>query len=119
MKRSKEIVLVLSALAAGNLGCRQSEPTVRLSADNVYTNNHYVRGAGYYHAPYHAWFPFPYNSYVPGRGYYYGGSYNASPDQRTETISRPSPTAVSSAQSAHTAAVRRGGFGGSSRSTSS
>ena len=92
---------------------------MRLSADNVYTNNHYVPGAGYYHAPYHAWFPLPYNSYVPGRGYYYGGNYNPQPDQRTEIISRPSPTAVSQAQAEHRATVRRGGFGSSARGTSS
>ena len=119
MKRSREIVLVLSAVAAGTIGCRQSQPPLGLSAENVYTNNHYVPGAGYYHAPYYAWFPFPYNSYVPGRGYYYGGNYNHYPDERTEIASRPSSGAVTRAQAAHTAAVRRGGFGTSSRSTSS
>ncbi len=119
MRRSKEIVLVLSAMAAGTIGCRQSEPALRLSTENVYTNNHYVPGAGYYHAPYHAWFPFPYNAYMPGRGYYHGGNYNTFPDERNVTASQPTVGAVSRAESQHTAAVRRGGFGTSARSASS
>ena len=118
MKRSKEIVLVLSALAAG-AGCERSQPVMRLSADNVYTNNHYVPGVGYYHAPFHGWFPFPYNSYASGRGYYYGGNWNAAPDQQQVAASRPTADSVSHAQSTHTAAVRRVGFGGSTRGSSS
>ena len=118
MKRSERIILVLSgALAAGSVGCEKTERPMKLSAYNVYTNNHYVPGVGYYHAPYHAWFPFPYNAYAPGRGYYYGGNWNAYPSEQTVAASRPTPSAVSTAQTAHNETVRRGGFGSSPRRT--
>jgi hypothetical protein len=118
LKRSERIVLVLSgALAAGTVGCDQGEQAMRLSAENTYTNNHYVPGAGYYHAPYHAWFPFPYNSYSPGRGYYYGGNWNAYPDEGKEVASRPTVRGVSTAQTSHNETVKRSGFGSSSRRT--
>jgi hypothetical protein len=121
MKRSEKVVLVLSgAVASALAGCGgESDERVKLSPDNVYTNNHYVHGAGYYHAPFHAWYPYPFNAFTPNRGYYYGGTWNASPDERAIMASKPSPTAVSQAVTAHktqAAATRRGGFGSSSRS---
>ena len=93
-----------------------------LSPDNTYTNNYYVHGAGYYHAPYRAWYPYPYNSYLPGRGYYHGGQWTSNPDVGSVNASRPAPEAVRAAQVQHNTAragVRRGGFGGSSRLISS
>ena len=66
VKRSKAIVLVLSgALGASLVGCNNRHPAdrVTLSSSKTYTNNHYVRGAGYYHAPYGSWHPHPYNTY--------------------------------------------------------
>ena len=121
MKRSEQIVLVLSgAVASGLAGCGgDADDLARLSPDNVYTNNHYVRGAGYYHAPAHAWFPYPHNSYWPNRGYYYNGTWNAYPDERSLAATKPTAHAVTKASAehkAHTAATRRGGFGSSSRS---
>ena len=120
MKRSEKIVLVLSgAVASALVGCGQDDQLVKISPDMVYTNNHYVPGAGYYHAPFHMWYPYPYNSYRADRGYYYGGMWNAYPDQRNIAESKPSSYAVSKAtgeHKTHTSATRRGGFGSSSRS---
>lgn len=121
MKRSERIVLVLSgAVASTLLGCSREAPgLMKLSANSVYTNNHYVPGAGYYHAPFHAWYPFPHNSYSPNRGYYYGGTWNAYPDAQKVMASQPSAHAISKAnadQNSHSGGTRRGGFGSSSRS---
>jgi len=58
MKRSKCIRLILlGGLSVGALtGCEQ-KPAV--SAEQFYTNNFYIPGAGYYHAPFRAWYSFP------------------------------------------------------------
>jgi len=121
MKRSERIVLVLSgAVASALAGCGRDDELVKLSPDVVYTNNHYVPGAGYYHAPFHMWYPHPYNYYRADRGYYYGGTWNAYPDPQTVTGSKPSVHAINKAtveHKTHTSATRRGGFGSSSRST--
>ena len=125
MKRSRAIRLVLSGslAGAGLVGCGPEPPDV--TSDNVYTNNHYVSGAGYYHAPYQAWYPRPYNYYVPGRGYYHGGSWTPGPATHTTTASRPTSQAAQLASAQHHNATRsrwgttRGGFGGSSRSSTS
>jgi hypothetical protein len=81
----------------------------------AYTNNHYLPGAGYYHAPYHAWYPLPYNAYDPARGYYHGGVWTREPDENTLRVSQPDSTSVKKAQAAHDTTVRRSGFGSSSR----
>ncbi len=117
MKRSQQVILVLSgALTAAPLSCSRSPDQVELSSNSSYTNNHYVHGVGYYHAPYHAWFPFPYNSYAPGRGYYHGGTWSTEPHQSSVRVSQPAPSVVHTAQASHNNAVRRSGFGSSSRS---
>jgi len=117
MKRTERIVLVLSGAVAGALvGCDSND--LRLSTGTTYTNNHHVRGVGYYHAPFHAWYPYPYNTYDPVRGYYYGGQWNAYPALPGVTASQPTEHAVSQAKAGHQthmAATRRGGFGSSSR----
>lgn len=121
MKRSNKIVLVLSgALATAPIGCSNpSERSAAITPENTYTNNHHVSGAGYYHAPYYAWFPYPYNTFVPGRGYFHGGQWTQEPHQSAITASRPTPDSVRTAQAAHSSAVaKRGGFGASSRSRS-
>ncbi|HUR46571.1 MAG TPA: hypothetical protein VMZ27_11900 [Candidatus Saccharimonadales bacterium] len=121
MKRSQKVILVLSgALATSTIGCNRNggwgDDSSWLSSDNTYTNNHYVHGVGYYHAPYHAWFPYPYNSYQIGRGYYHGGTWSPEPNASPTTVSRPSVQATSSARSAYHSTTTRGGFGSSSRS---
>jgi len=128
MKRSGKVVLVLSgALAAGGLaGCDSSYdfPPPQVSADNTYTNNYYVRGVGYYHAPYRGWYPYPYNYYLPGQGYYHGGNWTSEPHPSTVAASQPTTESVHSANNKGSAAARSGsisrrGFGSSSHSTSS
>ena len=114
-------------------------PTV--DAATAYPMNHFLPGAGYYHAPYHAWFPMPFNYYVAGRGWFRGGQWRRAADaddnERREEqrvsgftssgssragriyTSRPSLEAVqranTGAATAHHANVIRGGFGSSSR----
>lgn len=121
MKRSRKILLVLSGtLASGTLvGCGPAYDSARLaeiSESGMYTNNYYVPGVGYYHAPYHAWFPYPHNYYDPSRGYYHGGIWTSTPERDAVTASHPSGSAVHSAHarahSVRSGAVARGGFGG-------
>jgi hypothetical protein len=107
----------------------------------AYPMNHFLPGAGYYHAPYHAWFPMPFNYHDNSRGWFRGGQWRTTPmeddaERRDEArtggfvagrgysgggrvlTSRPSLEAV---QRANTGAatqhanVIRGGFGSSSR----
>ena len=112
-------------------------PPPQVAAGQVYANNSFLPGAGYYHAPYHAWFPLPYNQHDT-RGWYRGGQWRAQPDDDDPNhgsfggggahvgasgftnASRPTPEAVAQANRAasnyHASTIRRGGFGGSLRS---
>ena len=100
MKKSSAVVLVISGAVLA--GCDSSSSG--WGSSQTYTNNHYVSGRGYYHAPYHAWYPFPYNHYDPvRRGYYHGGNYSSEPHVSAVTASRP-------AVASHSSGVRRGGF---------
>jgi len=112
MKRSQNIRLFLiGGLSAGALtGCSQ-RPAI--SSDNFYTNNFYVPGAGYYHAPFRAWYPLPYNQFNPdSRRYYYGGMWNPLPFESITNISNPTAEAAGLAQALRSD-ISRGGFGGS------
>lgn len=151
MRMSRE-VLTPMLVAAGALGLpllvglsrcseeRSEKAPTELSADQEVANNSFLPGVGYYHAPFHAWFPMPYNQFEPSRGYYRGGSWHKEKDDqddllpgralhtggiRSMPVSRPSEEAVSRANSAlraHSSAplghapagVTRGGFGSSS-----
>lgn len=117
MKRSKSIRLVLiGSLSAGALGgCgpsgNQPAPAV---VSSVYTNNHYVPGVGYYHAPFRAWYALPYNQYDPRtQRYYQGGQWLALPHQSITNISPPTAEAERMADARRTD-VQRHGFGGTS-----
>ena len=114
MKRSKSVRLFLiGTLATGLTGCNEKAP---VSAEGVYTNNFYVPGVGYYHAPFRAWFPRPYNDYdLQTRRYFYGGQWGAVPFENITNISPPTAESVALAEVQRTD-VSRGGFGGSSRS---
>ena len=110
MKRSKSIQLVLlGGLSTAILaGCDQ---TPSVNAQNVYTNNYYVPGAGYYHAPFRNWYPLPYNHFDTQKNqYFYGGQWGAQPFESITNISQPTPEAVQLAQASR-ADVSRGGFG--------
>ena len=117
MKRSRCIRLVLlGGLSAGALtGCNQSQ-TPEVRADNVYTNNYFVPGVGYYHAPFRAWYAQPYNHFDPQQQqYFFGGQWAPAPHQSITNISSPTGAAAQQAQAQRTD-VRRGGFGSTSRS---
>ncbi|MEI8290968.1 MAG: hypothetical protein WCH99_16000 [Verrucomicrobiota bacterium] len=111
MKRSQSIRLVLlGGLSAGALTGCQPKPSV--SAENVYTNNYFVPGAGYYHAPFRNWYSLPYNHFDrQNQRYFYGGQWGAQPFESITNISSPTPEAVQLAQAVRTD-VSRGGFGG-------
>ena len=90
-------------------GCAQ-KPSV--STENVYTNNYFVPGAGYYHAPFRNWYQLPYNHFDPQKNlYYYGGQWGVQPFESITNISSPTPEAVQVAQATRTD-ISRGGFGG-------
>ena len=111
MKRSKTIRLVLigSLTAAALSGC---EEKAAISPDCVYTNNYYLPGVGYYHAPFRAWYALPYNHFDPQtHHYFYGGRWGDAPMQSITNISAPIPAAAQQAESMR-ADISRGGFGG-------
>jgi hypothetical protein len=111
MKRSQSIRLILlGGLSSVALtGCEQ-KPSI--NTGNFYTNNFYVPGAGYYHAPFRSWYALPYNHFDPQtRLYYYGGKWDTKPFESITNISSPTTEAVTLAENARTD-VTRGGFGG-------
>ncbi len=71
-----------------------------VSEDQEYPNNTYVPGAGYYHAPYHSFFPYRYNYLDSGRGYYHGGSWWPQASTSNISSSRPTYAAAASARTA-------------------
>ena len=110
--------MLIGGLSAGALtSCGpQSSQQASISADNVYTNNFYVPGAGYYHAPFRAWYSFPYNHFDPQtRRYFYGGQWGEAPFQNITNISAPTPATARQAEAQRTD-VARGGFGSTSGS---
>lgn len=118
MKRSASIKLVLAGgVVAGALsGC--ARPT-RISTDSVYPNDYQVPGAGYYHAPFHAFYPQPYNFYdAAKKQYYYGGQWGPGPHQSIINVSAPTPAAAQVAE-AMRSDISRGGFGSTGRSSGS
>lgn len=116
MKRSRHVQLVLLGALSGCGPLGKLPPTI--STDAVYTNNFHVPGAGYYHAPFRAWYALPYNHYDAGKKqYYYGGQWGAAPHQSITNISAPTASAVQLVAATRTD-VTRGGFGSSSRSRS-
>lgn len=119
MKRSRSIRLVLlGGLSAGALtacapGTGQPPP---ISPEAVYTNNYYLPGAGYYHAPFRAWYPLPYNHFDPQRTqYFYGGQWAAAPCDSIINISAPTAEAARQTEAQRTDIIR-GGFGSTSGS---
>jgi len=111
MKRSHSIRLFLiGGLSAGTLtGCH---PKLSVSTENVYTNNFYVPGAGYYHAPFRNWYALPYNHFDTQKNlFFYGGQWGPQPFESITNISAPTPEAVQLAQTTRTD-ITRGGFGG-------
>ena len=114
MKRSRRVKLVLlGGVSAGALAACDFSPGNRSASTEVaYTNNYYIPGAGYYHAPFRAWYSRPYNYFDPQtKRYYYGGEWGLEPHQSITNISSPTAIAVQQVAATRTD-VRRGGFGG-------
>lgn len=99
-----------------------------------YQNNEYVPTIGYYHAPYHNFFFYPWNHYDTSHGYYRGGQWFPQMLSGSVPASRPSAEAMqrlralfaqqqqqqqpASTTSGHSSAFRYhtgSSFGGSSR----
>jgi len=129
MKRSRSVQLVLLGSLAALAGCdsgADDPPAPPVTSSETYTNNHYVPGAGYYHAHSHGWFPFPYNHFMSGRGYYQGGRWAPQPDGSGIAASTPTPDSARLAEAKRQASTpgrtssssstRRSGFGSSSHS---
>ena len=114
MKRSSNIRLILiTGLSAGALaGCGRSGPPP-ISTSNVYTNDFFVPGAGYYHAPFRAWFAYPYNYFDQQKNlYFFGGQWASLPNESITNISSPTAEAAAHVEAIRTD-VTRGGFGSS------
>jgi hypothetical protein len=121
MKKSTIVTMVLSSTLAG--GCDDRGAPGDWSAEsaaNTVTNNTYVPGRGYYHAPCNGWFPYPYNYYSPGLGYYHGGVYTPDPASDPVISSRPTAPGGGSRVRSGTSdpVVTRGGFGSSGHARS-
>lgn len=119
MKRSRSIRLILiGGLSAGTLSsCSPGGgQKAAISAENLYTNNYYVAGAGYYHAPFRAWYALPYNHFDPQtQRYFYGGQWGLAPFESITNLSAPRAEVAQQAEGRRTD-VTRGGFGRSSGS---
>lgn len=116
--------LSTAALAQG-VAHAQSTPTRTYALQgNAFTNDHYLAHAGYYHAPYRAWFPHRYNYFdSQQQKYFHGGQWSAQPHQSFTNISTPLPQAVAEAIAkqpkppVQSSSTTRSGFGSTSRSS--
>ncbi len=114
VKRTKNIhLLLIGGISSGALaGCAPGGPPV-VTTESVYTNDYYVPGAGYYHAPFRMWYPRPYNFFDPAtKRYFYGGQWGATAFESITNISSPLPHTAGYVEAVRTDVVR-GGFGGS------
>ena len=117
------MVLVLSGAILS--GCSRREESAKAAKDpQTLTNDTYIAGRGYYHSPFHGFFPFPYNYYAPGMGYYRGGRYHGQPDVNIPRPTLPGRASApdvmqaraerermqAQAQKQQSKSVRRGGF---------
>ena len=116
MKRSRNIRLVLlGGLSAGTLAGCNAPQRPSATAEDVYTNNYFLPGVGYYHAPFRAWYTYPYNHFnAEQRIYFYGGQWGPEPHRSITNISSPTVEAAQVAQATRSD-VPRGGFGSTSQ----
>ncbi|HZM06402.1 MAG TPA: hypothetical protein VFC44_25655 [Candidatus Saccharimonadales bacterium] len=124
MRKSAAVTLILS----GSLltGCDPNRNGIAphnadSANDAPYTNNTYHAGYGYWHAPYRAWYPYPYNYYSPGLGYYHGGGWSSAPEESSVAASsslvRGAGERITGARSS--SSITRGGFGSIGRGAAS
>ncbi|MDP3070690.1 MAG: hypothetical protein Q8N18_10395 [Opitutaceae bacterium] len=122
MKRSRIVTRVLlggvsvGAFSACGVQLPRGSGVAAISAEAYYANDHFIPGAGYYHAPFRGFFPLAYNHYDAARKmYFHGGQWSATPHRSIVNLSTPTPEAAIAAQGMRTD-ISRGGFGGTSRS---
>ncbi len=124
MKRSSSIRLVLLGGVSTGAIVTAAAAEAPISAQRYYTNDYYIGGAGYYHAPFHGFFERRYNDYDAGRRMYYqGGQWAPQPHRSIVNISAPTPQAAQLAQQRRNDRVQgvyvpRSGFGSTSDSHS-
>jgi hypothetical protein len=120
MKKSGLVTLVLSTALVSGCDEPRQYGNAGYPANATVTNNAYVSGLGYYHAPYYGWYEYPYNYYRPGFGYYHGGIYTPQPFVSGIVASHPSfhPTfgggggdGARLGSTPSSSSVSRGGFG--------
>ena len=110
--------VLLGGLSAGALTACAFAAQARVTTETYYTNDDHVPGAGYYHAPFRAFYPMPYNFYEPtNRQYFFGGRWSTAPHQSITNLSAPTPEVVQQALARRTD-VPRSGFGSTSHSHS-
>ncbi|MDB6137298.1 MAG: hypothetical protein JWO94_370 [Verrucomicrobiaceae bacterium] len=99
------LTLVSTAIVGGSIWkAKHSEPSDeddwgassqqsrgRNLVNATYSNDYFVKGLGYYHAPYHGFYANPFNFHDEAKGYYYGGSWYPAASTSTVTSSTPSP----------------------------
>jgi hypothetical protein len=91
MKKSTAVTLIISgALLVGCDRHTNGYGTWSSGGTNApITNNTYVSGRGYWHAPYYNWYPYPFNYFRQGYGYYHGGFYSDLPQAVSIFASSP------------------------------
>jgi hypothetical protein len=96
VKRSSTIRLVLlGGISAGAMATSADVAPPQRAPANVYVNDYHVQGAGYYHAPFQAFYGQPYNFYDPVKKlYFYGGQWGPEPHRSIVNISNPTPEAA-------------------------
>jgi hypothetical protein len=120
VKRSQHVRRVLlGGLSAGALtACTVAAHAASVTTESYFTNDEHIPGAGYYHAPFRAFYAHPYNYYDATRKeYYYGGQWGPAPYRSIVNISTPTPEAARAAEAVRTD-VRRSGFGSTATSHS-
>jgi hypothetical protein len=120
VKRSQNVKRVLlGGLSAGALtACTVAAHAASVTTETYFTNDEHIPGAGYYHAPFRAFYSFPYNYYDPSRKlYYYGGQWGPTPYRSIVNISAPTAEAVRATEAVRTD-IRRSGFGSTAGSHS-
>lgn len=117
VKRSRSVRrLLLDGLSAGAIAVSAGAAEPRVTPESHYTNDYHIPGAGYYHAPFNAFFPQPYNHYdATRRMYYFGGQWASEPHRSIVNISAPTADAARQAETMRTdlrsSTVSRSGFG--------
>jgi hypothetical protein len=104
--------VLLGSFSAGALAATASAAEGRVTPESYYINDHYIPGVGYYHAPFHAFYPQPYNFYdVALKMYFYGGRWSETRHQSIINISTPPPEVARAAEAMRTD-LRQGTTGG-------